>query len=148
MDTTFVNICGPTEITILNTAHIHKSGQELSIGKPIPNTTVYILNEEEQPVPVGEVGSMWVGGKGVTRGYLNLPDLTATRYKPDPFKNDGSIMFNTGDLVKWRKNGSLDILGRADDQVKIKGFRVELDGVASVIEVRKKNYFSANALVC
>ncbi|KAF4308163.1 AMP-dependent synthetase/ligase [Botryosphaeria dothidea] len=134
VDTTFVNICGPTEITILNTAHIHKSGQELSIGKPIPNTTVYILNEEEQPVPVGEVGSMWVGGKGVTRGYLNLPDLTATRYKPDPFKNDGSIMFNTGDLVKWRKNGSLDILGRADDQVKIKGFRVELDGVASVIE--------------
>ncbi|EKG15692.1 AMP-dependent synthetase/ligase [Macrophomina phaseolina MS6] len=134
VDTTFVNICGPTEITILNTAHIHRPGQELSIGKPIPNTTVYILNEDEKPVPVGEVGCMWVGGKGVTRGYLNLPDLTATRYKPDPFKNDGSLMFNTGDLVKWRKDGSLDILGRADDQVKIKGFRVELDGVASVIE--------------
>ncbi|GME37132.1 AMP-dependent synthetase/ligase [Neofusicoccum parvum] len=134
VDTTFVNICGPTEITILNTAHIHKPGQELSIGKPIPNTTVYILNEDEQPVSIGEVGAMWVGGKGVTRGYLNLPELTASRFKPDSFKKDGSMMFNTGDLVRWRKDGSLDILGRADDQVKIKGFRVELDGVASVIE--------------
>ncbi|KAF4545955.1 Nonribosomal peptide synthetase 12 protein [Lasiodiplodia theobromae] len=134
VNTTFVNICGPTEITILNTAHIHTPGEELSIGKPIPNTTVYILDEDEQPVPVGEVGAMWVGGEGVSRGYLNLPDLTASRFKRDRFADDGSMMFNTGDLVRWRADGSLDILGRADDQVKVKGFRVELDGISSTIE--------------
>ncbi|OJD34115.1 amp-binding enzyme [Diplodia corticola] len=134
VDSTFVNICGPTEITILNTAHVHVPGQELSIGKPIPNTNVYILDEDEQPVPTGQVGCMWVGGKGVSRGYLNLPELTASRFKRDRFSDDGSMMFNTGDLVRWRDDGSLEILGRADDQVKIRGFRVELDGISSVVE--------------
>ncbi|CAI6341888.1 unnamed protein product [Periconia digitata] len=133
-NTLYYNICGPTEITILNSAHQHVPGQTLSIGKPLPNTTVYILDENENPVPMGEQGSMWVGGSGVTRGYINLPELTAKRYKLDKFANDGSLMFNTGDIVRWQEGGSLDTLGRQDDQVKIKGFRVELDGISAIIE--------------
>ncbi|KAH3916313.1 hypothetical protein HBI56_035330 [Parastagonospora nodorum] len=130
----FINICGPTEITILNTAHRHTPGQPLTIGKPIPNTTCYILDDDEQPVRMGQKGTMWVGGAGVSRGYINLSTLTSHRYKPDKFMDDGSMMFNTGDIARWRVDGSLDMLGRKDDQVKIKGFRVELDGVTQVIE--------------
>lgn len=84
---------------------------------------------------------MWVGGVGVSSGYLNLPEKTAERWKVDPFLGDGSMMFNTGDLGRWRKDGQLDHLGRADDQVKVKGFRVELDGVAAAMRVRIYLYF-------
>lgn len=76
----------------------HKPGELLAIGAPCPNTSVYILDENMEPVPIGEVGVMWAGGKGITRGYINLPEKTAERYLPDPFMNDGSSMFNTGDL--------------------------------------------------
>ncbi|KAF2015836.1 nonribosomal peptide synthetase 12 [Aaosphaeria arxii CBS 175.79] len=130
----YLNICGPTEITILNSAHLHSPKKSLTIGKPLPNTSVYILDENMEPVPVGSKGSMWVGGAGVTRGYINLPDLTTKRYKADLFANDGSMMFNTGDIVAWNEDGSMNTFGRSDDQVKIKGFRVELDGVTAVIE--------------
>lgn len=78
---------------------------------------------------------MWVGGIGVSAGYLNMPEKTAERWRPDPFSSDGGMMFNTGDLGRWRKDGQLDHLGRADDQVKVKGFRVELDGVAAAMRV-------------
>jgi non-ribosomal peptide synthetase component F len=87
----FYNICGPTEITILNSAHRHTPGIPLTIGRPLPNTTCYILDDDEQPVPVGKEGIMWVGGAGVSRGYINLKELTMTRYKPDKFKNDGCV---------------------------------------------------------
>ncbi|ORY59066.1 uncharacterized protein BCR38DRAFT_468373 [Pseudomassariella vexata] len=130
----FWNVCGPTEISILNTAHLHKVGTKLAIGKPNPNTNVYILDEEQNPVKIGEPGLMWVGGLGVSRGYLNSPKLTEERYKVDKFANDGRMMFNTGDLGRWLDNGTLEHLGRKDDQVKIKGCRVELDGVSSSIE--------------
>ncbi len=85
----FWNICGPTEITILNTAHLHRPRGPLTIGKPNPNTNVYILDNDEQPAKIGEPGLMWVGGSGVSRGYINLPDVTAARYKPDKFTLDG-----------------------------------------------------------
>ncbi|KAF4782750.1 amino acid adenylation domain-containing protein [Colletotrichum scovillei] len=130
----FWNVCGPTEISILNTAHLHKPGKTLSIGKPNPNTNVYVLDEDENPVKIGEPGIMWAGGPGVSRGYLNLPELTAQRYKVDKFAKDGRMMFNTGDLARWLEDGSLEPLGRKDDQVKISGFRVELDGVSRAIE--------------
>ncbi|THH19192.1 hypothetical protein EW146_g1923 [Bondarzewia mesenterica] len=130
----FYNSCGPTEITIVNTVQPHAYSTPLSIGKPTPNNNVYILDENLQPVPMGESGVMWAGGKGVTRGYINLPEKTAERYKLDPFINDGSYMFNTGDLGRWRSDGTLEHLGRVDDQVKVKGFRVELDGVAAAME--------------
>ncbi|KAH7304763.1 surfactin synthetase subunit 3 [Stachybotrys elegans] len=130
----FWNVCGPTEISILNTAHRHRPGAKLSIGKPNPNTNVYILDDDEKPVRIGEPGVMWAGGPGVSRGYLNLPSLTNERYKPDKFTRNGTLMFNTGDLARWLEDGSLEPLGRKDDQVKVSGFRVELDGVSRAIE--------------
>ncbi|CZS96383.1 related to non-ribosomal peptide synthetase [Rhynchosporium graminicola] len=130
----FFNCCGPTEVTIVNTMHRHRTGSELSIGKPVPNTSVYILDEDENPVPIGQTGLMWVGGASVSRGYLNLPEFTSTRYKNDKFNNSESEMFNTGDLCRWNTDGTISYEGRADDQVKIKGFRVELDSVAASME--------------
>lgn len=130
----FINICGPTEITILNTAQVHQHHTPLTIGKPIPNTNVYILDDHLTPVRIGEIGLMWVGGLSVSRGYVNLPDLTAQRYQIDKFTMDGRMMFNTGDLGRWTSDGELEHFGRKDDQVKIKGFRVELDGVSACIE--------------
>ncbi|CRK17808.1 hypothetical protein BN1723_017577, partial [Verticillium longisporum] len=127
----YYNCCGPTETTIVNTMHAHVPGQPLSIGRPTPNNNVYLLDEDGTPVGVGEAGIMWAGGLGVSRGYVKLPEKTAEKYKRDPFVNDGSMMYNTGDLCRWAADGSVDILGRVDDQVKIKGFRVELDGVTS-----------------
>ncbi|KZV88847.1 acetyl-CoA synthetase-like protein [Exidia glandulosa HHB12029] len=130
----FFNSCGPTEITIVNTVQPHTLGAPLSIGVPTPNNNVYVLDEHRNPLPIGEPGLMWAGGAGITRGYINLPDKTAERYCLDPFANDGSMMFNTGDIGRWRADGQLEHLGRADDQVKVKGFRVELDGVGAAME--------------
>ncbi|KAF4617144.1 hypothetical protein D9613_005935 [Agrocybe pediades] len=130
----FYNSCGPTEITIVNTMQDHISGDFLTIGKPTPNNNVYVLDDNMQPLPIGAVGIMWAGGAGITRGYVNLPQKTAERYQLDPFTRDGKLMFNTGDLGRWTSNGTLEHLGRIDNQVKIKGFRVELDGVASAME--------------
>ncbi|QRV91172.1 AMP binding enzyme [Ceratobasidium sp. AG-Ba] len=132
----YYNSCGPTEVTIVNTMTPlpHSVGDEMNIGKPLPNNTVYVLDEEMRPLPIGETGIMWGGGDCAARGYIGLPELTAKKFKRDPFLNDGRLMFNTGDLGKWREDGSLIHLGRADDQVKIKGFRVELDGVSASLE--------------
>ncbi|KAL6826399.1 non-ribosomal peptide synthetase [Trichoderma camerunense] len=128
---TYWNSCGPTETTIVNTMQKHIVGDSLSIGRPTPNNNVYILDDNGSPVPVGEPGTMWAGGYGVSRGYVDLEAKTKESYVPDPFTNDGSKMYCTGDLGKWRPDGSIEILGRVDDQVKVKGFRVELDGVSS-----------------
>ncbi|KAK7965874.1 uncharacterized protein PG986_000151 [Apiospora aurea] len=128
---TYYNCCGPTETTIVNTMHKHRPGGDLTIGAPTPNNSVYVLDEDLSPVPLGEPGVMWAGGRGISRGYVGLPAATLAKYKPDIFANDGSLMYNTGDLGRWRSDGSLDILGRIDDQVKVKGFRVELDGISA-----------------
>ncbi|KAG6907609.1 hypothetical protein DXG01_008227 [Tephrocybe rancida] len=152
--TSFHNCCGPTEISICNTVTPpHVSGSPLAIGSPIPNTNVYILSRDPmntRAAPIGGVGCMWVGGVGVSGGYLGMEEKTHERWRADPFvgpplsdmdtedqwqkKPDGEwarpMMFNTGDLGRWRKDGQLEHMGRADDQVKVKGFRVELDGVA------------------
>ncbi|GJJ13343.1 hypothetical protein Clacol_007595 [Clathrus columnatus] len=130
----FHNSCGPTEITIVNTVEAHIYGEPLSIGKPTPNNSVYILDPDTmRPVGIGEQGIMWAGGNGITRGYIGLDELTKKKYKPDPWR-PGGVMFNTGDIGRWRPDGMLEHLGRADDQVKVKGFRVELDGVAAAME--------------
>ncbi|KAL6402646.1 Linear gramicidin synthase subunit C [Ilyonectria robusta] len=152
---TYWNCCGPTETTIVNTMQKHIVGDDLSIGKPTPNNNVYILGDDGEPAPVGATGVMWAGGLGVSRGYVGLEGKTAEKYIPDRFADDGSNMYNTGDLGRWRHDGSIEILGRVDDQVKIKvctepvwldpihfrsssmtdtgakGFRVELDGVSA-----------------
>ena len=131
----FYNSCGPTEVTIVNTAIQHHTWSEvLSIGKPTPNNTVYILNEEMKPCAIGEVGEMWAGGDCVSAGYLNNDQLNQERYAPDPFLGNGRKMFRTRDLGRWLENGELEHLGRTDDQVKIRGFRVELDSVSTALE--------------
>lgn len=133
----FYNSCGPTETTIVNTAKLHKpSESKLTIGKPTPNNTVYVLDAVDQtPCAIGEVGEMWAGGLCVTAGYLGKPELTSEKYKYDPFIDDGvSKMYRTGDLGRWTPDGELEHFGRVDDQVKVKGFRVELDGVSSCLE--------------
>ncbi|KAH7166280.1 hypothetical protein EDB81DRAFT_680958 [Dactylonectria macrodidyma] len=128
---TYWNCCGPTETTIVNTMQKHVVGDELSIGRPTPNNKIYILGEDGEPVPPGSTGVMWAGGLGVSRGYVGLEGKSTEKYMLDRFANDGSKMYNTGDLGRWRLDGSIDILGRVDDQVKVKGFRVELDGVSA-----------------
>ena len=130
----FYNSCGPTETTIINTAERHLPEKPvLSIGRPTPNNTVYILDDDLNPLPIGEKGEMWAGGDCVTAGYLDNPELTAERYRPDPFR-PGHKMFRTRDLGRWTEDGGLEHFGRVDDLVKIRGFRVELDGVSAALE--------------
>jgi amino acid adenylation domain-containing protein len=143
---TFYNSCGPTETTIVNTMQHYVPCPEttvvppllcdevLTIGTPTPNNTVYVLDDEMRPCPIGQVGEMWAGGDCVSAGYLDNPRLNAERYAPDPFLGDGRMMFRTRDLGRWTPEGELEHLGRTDDQVKIRGFRVELDSVSSVLE--------------
>ena len=130
----FYNGCGPTETTIVNTLHRHVPGTLLTIGKPTPNNTVYVLNEHGRACEMGETGEMWAGGAGVTVGYLNNVELTDERYRPDPFMGGDAMMFRTRDLGRWTTEGHLEHLGRVDDQVKVRGFRVELDAVSTALE--------------
>ncbi|MEZ4635781.1 MAG: amino acid adenylation domain-containing protein [Caldilineaceae bacterium] len=132
---TFYNSCGPTETTIVNTMQPYRAQSgKLTIGKPTPNNTVYVLNEDRRPCAIGEVGEMWAGGLCVTAGYLKNPQRTDERYAPDPFLGDGQMMFRTRDLGRWTADGELIHLGRTDDQVKIRGYRVELDSVSNALE--------------
>jgi D-alanine--poly(phosphoribitol) ligase subunit 1 len=132
---TFYNSCGPTETTIVNTMHQHSpSGGRLTIGRPTPNNTVYVLDENKLPLPIGEIGELWAGGDCVSAGYLKNPELNAARYAPDPFLGGGRMMFRTRDLGRWTQDGELEHFGRTDDQVKVRGFRVELDSVSAVLE--------------
>ncbi|WFE21614.1 amino acid adenylation domain-containing protein [Solwaraspora sp. WMMD937] len=123
-----VNGYGPTEATIYATmAEIPPQPAEVTIGRPVPNTTAYLLDAERRPVPIGVPGELYLGGRGVADGYLNRPELTAERFVPDPYATDaGRRLYRTGDLCRWLPDGRLEFLGRADDQVKIRGHRVEL----------------------
>lgn len=132
---TFYNSCGPTETAIINTAQQHYPWSKcLTIGKPTPNNTVYILNERMEPCAIGEIGEMWAGGDCVSAGYIGNEALTKERYRPDPFLGNGRLMFRTRDLGRWTPDGELEHFGRTDDQVKIRGFRVELDSVSAALE--------------
>lgn len=133
----FYNGCGPTETTIVNTLHRHVPGVPLTIGTPTPNNTVYVLDEQGRACEPGEVGEMWAGGAGVTAGYLANAELTSQRYRPDPFLGGDAVMFRTRDLGRWTQDGQLEHLGRVDDQVKVRGFRVELDAVSAALEAGK-----------
>lgn len=122
-----VNNYGPTESTVVATSAALVAGDPvLHIGRPLPNTRVYILDRHLKAVPVGVTGQIHIGGAGVARGYIDRPDLTAERFLTDPFFEAGARMYRTGDLARWRSDGSIEFLGRDDEQVKIRGYRIEL----------------------
>jgi amino acid adenylation domain-containing protein/FkbM family methyltransferase len=134
------NHYGPTETTV-GVLTYHVGAQlpstptgKLPLGKPLPNSRAYILDENRQPVPAGVPGELYIGGRGVARGYLNRPDLTAERFIPDPFSNDpGARMYRTGDRARHLPDGNLEFCGRIDHQVKIRGYRVELGEIEGAL---------------
>ncbi len=130
------NLYGPSEDTTYSTWLLVERDEagEPSIGRPIANTQAYILDEQMQPVPLGVVGELYLGGDGVSRGYLNRPGLTAEKYVPDPFSpQPGARLYQTGDLARYGRDGQMEFLGRRDHQVKIRGYRIELGEIEAVL---------------
>jgi aspartate racemase len=131
-----INGYGPTESTTFTCCHTITDPVDGSvpIGRPISNTSVYILDRAMNPVPIGIAGELYIGGDGVARGYLNRPELNAERFVRDPFsESPAARLYRTGDLVRYRANGEIEFLGRLDNQVKVRGFRVELGEIESAL---------------
>jgi acyl carrier protein len=131
------NLYGPTETTIYSSAAEYCAGSTrptVSIGRPIRNTQIYILDPGLQPVPVGVPGQICIGGTGLARGYLRRPDVTADSFIPNPFgATAGERLYKTGDLGRYLADGTIEYLGRMDHQVKLRGFRIELGEIEAVL---------------
>ena len=127
------NMYGPTEATIWSTFYgVKNDSDKISIGKPIVNIQIYILDSHLQPVPVGVPGELYIGGDGLARGYLNRPQLTEEKFRSNPF-NSTSKLYKTGDLARYLSDGNIEFLGRIDNQVKIRGFRIELGEIEAAL---------------
>ncbi|MCM2496148.1 non-ribosomal peptide synthetase/type I polyketide synthase [Burkholderia glumae] len=126
------NCYGPTETTIWSTLQRITADGPISIGKPLANTRVYILDRHLQPLPVGVAGELYIAGAGVAQGYYRKSELTAERFLPSPFR-DGDILYRTGDQASWNPDGTIDLIGRIDNQVKLRGHRIELGEVERVL---------------
>jgi amino acid adenylation domain-containing protein len=137
-ETRLINEYGPTETVVGCCIHEVQPddprGGPVPIGRPIANTQLYVLDMDLAPAPLGAIGELYIGGAGVARGYLNRPALTAERFLPDPFSGvPGARLYKSGDLARYRPDGTLEYLGRADDQVKIRGYRVELGEIEATV---------------
>ncbi len=130
-DAEIFNIYGPAETTVWST-NKNVDNIDITIGKPIANTQIYILDQNKKPLPIGVAGELCISGDGVGKGYLNRPELTAEKFIPNPFI-EGKTMYLTGDLARWRDDGEIEYLGRIDTQVKIRGLRIELGEIESVM---------------
>jgi acyl-CoA synthetase (AMP-forming)/AMP-acid ligase II len=129
-----INMYGPTETTIWSTcAVVSPNEATVSIGKPIANTQIHILDADLQPVPIGSTGEIFIGGKGLARGYFQRPELTSERFVPNPFAEEGERLYRTGDLGKFGPDGNIQYQGRTDFQVKIRGYRIELGEIENVV---------------
>jgi len=132
----WVNTYGPTEASVIATAYEPgpEFPQQLPIGRPIANAQIYILDSRLQAVPIGVRGELYIGGSGLARGYLNRPDLTATKFIANPFRESySSRLYKTGDMARFLSDGNIEFLGRLDDQIKIRGFRVELGEIETAL---------------
>ncbi len=129
-----VNLYGPSEDTTFSTyAVVPRGAGHPLIGRPLTGESAYVLDGEMRPVPLGIPGALYLGGEGVSRGYLHRPDLTAERYVPNPYGPAGSRLYRVGDLARYLPTGELDFLGRLDHQVKVRGFRIELGEIESAL---------------
>ncbi|MEM6445464.1 MAG: amino acid adenylation domain-containing protein [Cyanobacteria bacterium P01_D01_bin.123] len=138
--TTLYNEYGPTETTVWCSAYriaadsaVPSEAATIPIGKPVANTQIYILDDRLRPVPIGAAGELYVGGAGVTRGYLNRPEQTQLRFVANPFSLGGEYLYRTGDVARYRADGNLEWLGRRDRQVKIRGHRIELGEIEDAL---------------
>lgn len=133
----FFNKYGPTEATINTSYHLYQPDQNythsIPIGKPLGNTRFYVLNDQAELLPIGEIGELGIAGKGVARGYLNQKNLTQEQFITLPFERD-SLVYKTGDLVRWLPDGNIEYIGRKDNQVKIRGYRIELGEIEAVLK--------------
>jgi len=132
----YYNAYGPTESTVIATIYRvgvgHRECISVPIGRPIRNTEIYILDDREGLLPLGVVGEICIGGKGLAIGYLNKPELTAERFIAHPYKA-GERLYRTGDMGRWLEDGTIAYVGRRDDQVKVRGYRVELGEIETVL---------------
>ena len=128
------NLYGPTEDTTYSTYTLVRNGEHVTIGRPVANTQVYVLDEQLQQVPVGVIGDLFIAGGGLARGYWQRPEMTAERFTPDGLSGDeGTRLYRTGDKARYLANGNLEFLGRGDHQVKLRGYRIELGEIESVL---------------